>query len=113
MSFWNFLGGFALFNFVCDLFSGGSKKQHRAPLSSSSSTTPYQPNGHDPYYSRNDDRAYYDDYIDDLESRLDDLEDRLDCCDPYSDRYDELRDEIDSLRDDIDDYSINDFDDDY
>lgn len=30
MSFWNFLGGFALFNMICDWFSGKPKSQHQS-----------------------------------------------------------------------------------
>lgn len=30
MSFWNFLGGFALFNMICDWFSGKPKSHHQS-----------------------------------------------------------------------------------
>ena len=30
MTFWNFLGGFALFNMICDWFSGKPKSQHQS-----------------------------------------------------------------------------------
>lgn len=30
MSFWNYLGGFALFNMICDWFSGKPKSHHQS-----------------------------------------------------------------------------------
>ena len=96
MSFLNFLGGFAVFNVVCDMFSG--KRKQVSPES-------------EPYYSRHDWGDYpecefggaSDTDIDDLQGRIDELEDRLADFDRMSDRYDEIQDRIDELHDQLDD----------
>lgn len=98
MSFWSFLGEFAVFNAICDLFS--SKPGHNTPSAGQSGTYDY----HDDY--QND----FNERVDELQDRLDDLENRLDNCDIISGRYDEIQYEIDVIQDrldELDDY--NDF----
>lgn len=97
MSFWSFLGEFAVFNAICDLFS--SNPGHNM-LSSGQSGI----------------HGYYDDYqndfnerVDELQDRLDDLESRLDNCDIISGRYDEIQYEIDDIQDQLDE--LDDYDD--
>ena len=111
MSFWNFLGGLALFDMLGKWFSGKPKSH----LPSSQSMYGY---GGDAGCSRADQSSHrpqatyshmsdMDDYdIDELQERIDDLESRLDDCDIMSDRYDRIQSEIDMLQarlDDIDD----------
>lgn len=86
MSLWNFLGGFALFNLVCDWLSSPPKAKTML---------------------HKQDEDFYDpanryDRLNDLEDRLDELESQLDDCDIYSDQYDSIQDEIDRIQDCID-----------
>lgn len=121
MSFWNFLGEFALFNMICDWFSGKPKSRHR-------SYPPMHDQGHDAEYETRVEElqreiehpkakiAEYQrivdsestDGIDDadadeLQERIDTLEEQLDSCDVMSDRYDRIQDEVDRLQDRLDD----------
>jgi hypothetical protein len=121
MSFWNYLGEFALFNMVCNWFSGQPKRQSQ----------PYQlfhDYAHDAEcgtrieelqreiehskakiteYQRiiDSDRVYgIDDAdVDQLQDRIDKLEEQLDSCDAMSNRYYRIQDEIDRLQDCLDD----------
>lgn len=121
MSFWNFLGEFALFNLIREWFSGKPKSRPQ----------PYPQlhnHIHDMEYenrieelqreiehsqtmiaehqqSLDDDLTYgIDNYdADDLQDHIDKLEEQLDNCDVMSDRYDSIRDELDRLKDKLDD----------
>lgn len=84
MSFWNFIGGFALFNAVCDLFSGKPKR------------TCVEPKQHFHDYDSGDYLDLSSDF-DRLQNRINELEERLAETDVMSERYDELRDQIDEL----------------
>ncbi len=121
MSFWNFLGGFALFNMICDWFSGKPKSKHRSyPL--------LHDNAHDGEYETRieelqreielskakiaeyqrivDSENTYgidDADADELQERIDTLEEQLDNCDVMSDHYDRIQDEIDRLQNRLDD----------
>ena len=112
MSFWNFLGGLALFNMLGKWFSDKPKSH----LHTSQSMSGYGcdvKNGSradllnsvsGPTYSHVPDIDDYD--VDELQERIDDLESRLDDCDIMSERYDRIQSEIDMLQarlDDIDD----------
>ena len=121
MSFWDFLGGFALFNMICDWFSGKPKSQHQ-------SYPPMHDHVHDAEYVTRieelqreiehskakiaeyqqiiDDESTYgidDADADELQERIDTLEEQLESCDVMSDRYDRIQDEIDRLQDRLDD----------
>ena len=85
MSFWNFLGVLAWWEWL-----SGSDKPNEVKTSSSS--RPYD-------YGREDE---YFDKVQALERRIDELEQRQEQCDIYSDRYDELQDQIDDLQDELD-----------
>lgn len=74
MSFWSFLGGFALFDWCCDLWD--DSKPHAVS---------HTPDASD-YYPYDD----LQDDIDDLQDQIDDLQDDID----------DLEDEIDDLDDD-------------
>lgn len=95
MSLWSFLGGFFVFNAVCDMFSSKRKPVIPEP---------------EPYYRRRDYADYpecdidgvTDTDIDVLQEHIYELEDRLDDCDVMSDRYDEIQDRIDMLQDRLD-----------
>lgn len=88
MSFWNFMGGFALFSLICDIFSGKSG----------------QPDGSMPYLSRSLGREDYSGYdsadTDELWARMDDLQSRLDDCGDCD--IDDMQDELDDIRDELD-----------
>ena len=89
MGFWNLIGGFALFNTVCDMLSS-KPQQPRVPPPR-------------PHHRRDGDADTIDDSdIDALQDRIDALEDQLDNCDMMSDRYDEIQDHIDELQDRLD-----------
>ena len=121
MSFWNFLGEFALFNMICDWFSGKPKSQHQ-------SYPPMHDHVHGAEYGTRieelqreiehskakiaeyqrivDSESTYsidDADADELQERIDTLEEQLDSCDVMSDRYDRIQDEIDRLQDRLDD----------
>ncbi|WP_302132653.1 hypothetical protein, partial [uncultured Muribaculum sp.] len=111
MSFWNFLGEFAIFNMICNLFSRKSK---------SSTIGTYQPHYiiNSQYEARiqeleneikesekriaecqkivdNSQPTDLKDYdIDELQDRIDELEDQLDNCDVGSNRYELIQDEM-------------------
>lgn len=108
MSFWKFIGEFALFNMVWNLFSGNNRSSQP-----SVSHSGYR----NPYDYADDVAADID--TDGLQDRINELETRLLDCDFDSDNYDDLQDEIDSLQDqldeieDRDDYSGLDIDDGY
>ena len=92
MSFWNFLGGFALFNAVCDMFSSKPKRTYVPPQQL------YLDYGHEDYLDLGMDESN----IDALQNRVDELQLRLDDTDVMSDHYDELQDRIDELQDRVD-----------
>ncbi|MDE6160605.1 MAG: hypothetical protein K2F77_02985 [Muribaculaceae bacterium] len=121
MSFWNFLGEFALFNMVCKWFSGQSKRQ-------SQPYAPFHDYTHDAEYTTRMEElqkeikhskakiAEYqriidsdiahgidDSDVDELQERIDKLEEQLDNCDVMSNRYYRIQDEIDRLQDRLDD----------
>ena len=126
MSFWNFLGELALFNMVCNWFSGKPKSKPQ-----SSAYPPLHDHIHDAEYEARVEKlqreivhsktkiAEYQRIIDserdycvedadadELQDRIDELEDQLGSCDVMSDRYDRIQDEIDRLQyrlDDIED----------
>lgn len=121
MSFWNFLGEFALFNMICNWFSGKSKPQKQP-------CQPFDDYTHDAEFETrieelqreiehsktkiaeyqriiDSEMAYGIDnaVVDELQDRIDQLEEQLDGCDVMSDRYDRIQDEIDRLQDRLDD----------
>lgn len=123
MSFWNFIGEFALINMICNWFSGKPKPQHQSPT-----FQPFPDYTHDAEYKTRIDElqreiehskakiAEYqqvidselaygidDTDVDELQDRIDKLEEQLDRCDVMSDRYDRIQDEIDRLQDRLDD----------
>lgn len=84
MSFWNFLGGFALFDWCCDLWD--DSKPHAVS---------HTPDTHDYYpYDNPQDQMY------DLQDEIDDLQDQIDA---IQDNIDDLEDEIDDVEDEVDD----------
>lgn len=103
MSFWSFLGGFAIFNAICDAFSSRSGSRPCNNAAGGSYDDPYQ-------YDADTDYLDYDDEedirarIDDLRARIDDIEDAsmYDHYD-YGDELDDLRDELDELEDELED----------
>lgn len=121
MSFWNFLGEFALFNMICNLFSGKPRSQHQSypPLHDHIHDTEYETRIEElqreidhskmkiAEYQRiiDSERTYGIDGadVDALQDRIDKLEEQLDSCDVMSDRYDQIQDEIDQLQDQLDD----------
>lgn len=122
MSFWNFIGGFALFNFVWDWFSDFTK---RVDARDSCQFTGYDARIRQldrevmesrkrvkEYHRLLDRQAALDGYdVDDIEDRIDELESQLDECDMMSDRYDRVQDEIDLLEDRLDYLDHDDHDD--
>lgn len=137
MSFWNFIGKFALVSLIWDLFSNKSRSAERPPYRHNTAYI------HDPLYQNRIDelnqqikeskmkiaesRKTYgpdiyrdlDDYdIDDIEDRIDELEEQLDACDEMSEEYDLIQDRIDELEDQLEDYEYRrdeyyDYQDDY
>lgn len=121
MSFWNFLGGFALFNMICDWFSGKPKSQHQSfpPAHYDDRDAEYETRieklqreiEHSKakiaeYQQIVDSESTYgidDADADELQERIDTLEEQLDSCDVMSDRYDRIQDEIDRLQCRLDD----------
>lgn len=121
MTFWSFLGEFAVFNMICDLFSGKSRHQYQQPAVNQYDYT------HDAdYESRmeelnqkisdaenrilecqaildNSRLGDTDGYVGEIQDRIDELESKLDDCDIMSDRYDRIQEEIDMLQDRLDD----------
>lgn len=121
MSLWNFLGEFAVFNMICNMFSGKSKSHYMG--------SPYSPQYRpDPEYAARIEEleqeiseskkriAEYQKIIDSspsygwneynadrLQDRIDELESMLNNCDVMSDHYDRIQDEIDLLQDRLDD----------
>lgn len=116
MSFWNFIGEFAVFNMICNFFSGKSKIHHV-----STCQPQYIPN---PQYEARIEELeqeikesekrlaeykkiigsnfYADlDDINELQDRIDELERQLYDCDVMSDRHDRIQDEINMLQDRI------------
>ncbi len=84
MSFWNFLGGFAIFNSLCSVFS-----------SSATASCPHcQCLGN----GKSCDRIFRETDIDSLERCIDEFEDLLADCDVMSEDYAELQERIDGLR---------------
>lgn len=98
MSFWNFLGGFALFDAFCDMFSSKPSRPARLPGLDAGGRD-YACVDCEPDFGMYD----FDECdVDSLQERIDELEDCLADCDVMSDRYDELQERIDSLRDRLD-----------
>lgn len=91
MGLWNFLGGFFLFNAVCDMFSSKPKRTYAPPQH-------YYDCDHEDYLASGVDEPD----VDALQERVDELQLRLDDTDVMSDHYDELQDRIDELQDRID-----------
>ena len=122
MSFWNFIGGFALFSLVWDWFSDFTK---RVGGHDSRQFTGYDARIRQldrevmesrkrvkEYHRLLDHQAALDGYdVDDIEDRIDELESQLDECDMMSDRYDRIQDEIDLLEGRLDDLDHDDPDD--
>lgn len=121
MSFWSFIGEVALFNMICNWFSG--KPKHSAP--DAVKTYHYRDSAQieelnrrirdaemkrDEYRSKMDEMAAasvkdYD--IDDLQDRIDKLESELDEYEEGSEAYDSMQDEIDNLQTTLDDMEYN------
>lgn len=120
MSLWNFLGEFAVFNMIRNLFS---KKRRPGPPPDqqkwgysryADSETRIAELNHEIKDARMHIAEYQgmidgnharsiDNYdMDELQDRIDELESQLDDFDIMSDRYDELQDEIDRLHDCLD-----------
>lgn len=116
MSFWNFLGGFAVFNFICDLFSSRNNNSYTPPqqppfrspdssalqkriseLNSKTTQLDHTLSQRYQHYGISDD---YDSITDEMQDRLDDIQDQID---ELQDQIDELDDEFDDL-DDFDDF---------
>lgn len=100
MSFWNFLGGFALFNAVCDMFSSKPKRTY-APTQQH-----YHDYGHEDYLALGRDESGIDalkDRVDELQGRIDELQDRIDSLEEWED----IQDELDDLRDELDDLDFD------
>lgn len=101
MGLWNFLGSFALFNALCDLFSRKPKRYYTPAQRS------YRDYDYEDYSSSNNDDAVDTSGIDDLKDRFDEFQDRIDCLEEWEDLQDELgdlRDELDDLEFDCDLY---------
>lgn len=121
MSFWNFVGGFALLNIINKLFSSRSKSH---PASTSHSL--YCNNLNQEYEAHieklkhdieesekrlsgyrqsiiSNPSVYLEECdIDELQDRIDELESQLDDFDVMSDQYDRIQDEIDIMQDRLD-----------
>lgn len=99
MSLWNFLGGFAIFNAVCDLFSS-KPRQTYVPTRQSFTDfrDDFTSDYHDDVFADKDCR--HD--LDALRDRVDNLELRLAETNPLSVQYDEIQERIDELQDRID-----------
>lgn len=96
MSFWNFIGGFAIFNAICDLFSSRPKQTNISAKS-------YDINDyHNDYLSVYDSESIESMDADELQDYIDDLQLRQAETDVLSDRWDELQDRIDELQERID-----------
>ena len=93
MGFWNFIGGFVLFNAVCEMFSSKPKRSYAPPTQQH-----YHDYDHEDYLT--DETGTYD--IDELQERVNELELQLSETDATSERWDELQDRIDQLQDRID-----------
>lgn len=91
MGLWNFLGGFFLFNAVCDMFSSKPKRAYDHPQH-------YHDCDHEDYLVSGVDEPD----VDALQERVDELQLRLDDTDVMSDHYYELQDRIDEFQDRID-----------
>lgn len=120
MSFWNFIGEFAVINMICNLFSGKPKhrKQAYSPFRNRTSDAIYASHIGESQRETDNSRLKIEELrridskntygIDDadadaLQDRIDELEERLDRCDIMSDRYDRIQDEIDRLQEKLDD----------
>lgn len=108
MSFWNFLGEFALFNMICNLFSGKPKSQHQSYplLYDQIHDTEYETRIEELQRIIDSERAYVNDDADAdadaLQDRIDKLEDQLDDIEDRQDIYEELQDELHDLQDEMD-----------
>ena len=109
MSFWNFIGKFALVSLIWDLFSNKSRSAERPPYRHNTAYI------HDPLYQNRIDelnqqikeskmkiaesrKTYGPDIYRDLDDYdIDELEDRLDECDEMSEEYDLIQERIDEL----------------
>lgn len=89
MGFWNFVGGFLLFDWFCDLFSWPRHDKACLP-----------PHNHIYDGDIYDSSSRYDDLqdqIDDLQARIDDMDDLGMDTFEMQDRLDELQDELDDF----------------
>lgn len=120
MSFLNFLGEFALFNMICDWFSGKPKSLHRSSplLHDNTHSGEYETRIEELQREIEHSKAKIAEYqriidsestygiddadADELQDRIDELKEQLDSCDVMSDRYDRIQDEIDRLQYKID-----------
>lgn len=109
MSFWNFLGGIALFNIIRNWFSGKPKysAQQFQPVHNYACAS-YNPDGKDEFIDHKRYSTPYNDDLDDLETRIDELEDELADCDLMSERYDRIQSQIDRLQDRLERYEETD-----
>ena len=115
MSFWNFIGKFALVSLIWDLFSSKSGHAERPQYRQNTAYI------HDPLYQNRIDElnqqikeskrkiaesrnVYGSEIYRDLDDYdIDELEDRLDACDEMSEEYDLIQERIDELEE-LEDY---------
>lgn len=125
MSFWNFLGEFAVFNMICNWFSHKPKSSSQTVRQSICHDFGVEQDARTEALNHRIDAAekriseYHrliDDMptgngmnhdIDELQDRIDELECQLVECDVMSDRYDLIMDEIDTLQERLDDIEYN------
>lgn len=103
MRFWSFLGGFAIFNTICDILSGSPKKN---PVTPKRHTYDYEHENYLDYGAGEIDHSE----IDELRDRIDYLEDDYDYDrDFYDDIHRELDNELDRELDEDFDRDYDDF----
>ncbi|WP_290147275.1 hypothetical protein [Muribaculum intestinale] len=121
MSFWNFLGEVAMFNMICNLFSGKSKSGVTSSCQSRHGyiyDAEYEARVGELEHEIRESKKRITEYqriidnspsfdiddcdIDELQDRIDELESRLDDCEVMSDCYDYIQDEMDILQDRLD-----------
>lgn len=121
MSFWNFLGGFAVFSMFCDMFSFKPKYTYQPPKSNYSdydfeSYSTFDSEDADIEELRNrvdeiqlqlEDADLLSEHYDELQNRIDDIQERIDDLEDIQFELDELRDELDELEFDRDLYDNN------
>ncbi len=105
MSFISFLEGFAVFNWILDLFSPTSKKEPESkinPTDAALYAAVRKTQTRHAQHTRPDPGDYADYTIDELEDRLDELEDELDDLDISDYRYSMIDDEAEMIREQLD-----------